>query len=86
MPTIYVLNGPNLNALGAREPEKYGHSTIGDVEKLPRDAAEVGFRKMLGEPRLKPRDGRSHGGGVNATEAWSGFRRCGDRHVRAKFR
>src|SRR3954467_2648218 len=40
MPTIYVLNGPNLNALGAREPEKYGHSTIADVEKLCRDTAK----------------------------------------------
>jgi 3-dehydroquinate dehydratase-2 len=38
--TVYVLNGPNLNLLGTREPKTYGHATLDDVEKLCRDAAK----------------------------------------------
>jgi 3-dehydroquinate dehydratase-2 len=38
--TIYVLNGPNLNLLGTREPETYGHASLADVEKLCRTTAE----------------------------------------------
>jgi 3-dehydroquinate dehydratase-2 len=38
--TIYVLNGPNLNLLGTREPATYGHATLKDVEKLCRETAK----------------------------------------------
>jgi 3-dehydroquinate dehydratase II len=38
--TVYVLNGPNLNLLGTREPEIYGRASLRDVEKLCRDTAK----------------------------------------------
>jgi 3-dehydroquinate dehydratase-2 len=55
--TLYILNGPNLNLLGTREPEKYGHASLADVEKLCRETAkrfglDVVFRQSNMEGEL----------------------------------
>ncbi|GLQ74735.1 type II 3-dehydroquinate dehydratase [Vibrio penaeicida] len=40
MSSIFVINGPNLNLLGQREPEQYGNSTLDDVEALCHQTAK----------------------------------------------
>lgn len=55
--TLLVLNGPNLNLLGEREPEVYGDATLADVERLCRTAcaeADLGldFRQTNHEGTL----------------------------------
>ena len=57
MSTVYVINGPNLNLLGTREPEKYGRGTLADVEALCRKAAvanglEIEFRQTNREGEI----------------------------------
>jgi 3-dehydroquinate dehydratase-2 len=52
---IYVLNGPNLNRLGKREPEIYGTTTLAEVEAMCREAAggyAIEFRQSNAEHQL----------------------------------
>ncbi|NBB51590.1 type II 3-dehydroquinate dehydratase [Rhizobium sp. CRIBSB] len=54
-PVLYVLNGPNLNLLGEREPEIYGRETLADIEALCREAAGdvcIEFRQSNHEGQL----------------------------------
>ena len=56
-PLIAVLNGPNLNMLGLRQPELYGAASLDDVEALCAEAAEqlglaIDFRQTNGEGEL----------------------------------
>ena len=57
MPTVFVLNGPNLNLLGLREPGIYGHDTLDDIAGQCEDRArelglDIEFRQSNHEGHL----------------------------------
>jgi 3-dehydroquinate dehydratase II len=57
LPTVFILNGPNLNLLGVRDPSVYGHETLADIEErcLARAAAldlQIDFRQTNHEGQL----------------------------------
>lgn len=55
--TLYILNGPNLNRLGTREPEVYGSATLADIETMCTQLAQANgvtlvFRQTNAEGQL----------------------------------
>ena len=73
-PLIAVLNGPNMNMLGLRQPHLYGSATLDDVEQLCAETAEqlglaIDFRQTNGEGELiswvQECRGRAHGIVIN---------------------
>lgn len=73
--SLLVLNGPNLNLLGQRQPQVYGKATLADVEALCREAGarlalEIDFRQSNHEGQLidwiHEARGRHHGIVLNA--------------------
>ena len=66
MPELLILNGPNLNLLGTRQPEVYGHQTLADVESLCAQTAKAhGFSVVC-------KQSNSEGGLVDALHAARG--------------
>jgi 3-dehydroquinate dehydratase-2 len=51
---LYVLNGPNLNLLGTREPEVYGNETLDDLrQRCERKAASLGLSVVFRQSNLE---------------------------------
>lgn len=71
LPTIFILNGPNLNMLGLRQPEIYGRETLADIEQACRERAaelELGieFRQSNYEGQIVDwiQEARQHADGI----------------------
>ncbi len=47
MATVLLLNGPNLNLLGTREPAHYGHTRLADIEATLRERAEAAGHRLI---------------------------------------
>ncbi|MEM6326418.1 MAG: type II 3-dehydroquinate dehydratase [Bacteroidota bacterium] len=60
-PAVLVLNGPNLNRLGTREPEVYGAATLADIE--------AGLRETFPEVALRFEQHNAEGGLIEALHA-----------------
>ena len=76
---IYVLNGPNLNRLGTREPAIYGATTLAEVETMCRAAAgghAIEFRQTNAEHQLVDwiHEAIDHGAGIVINPAGLTFR------------
>lgn len=75
---IYVLNGPNLNRLGTREPGIYGTTTLAEVEAMCRQAARghpLEFRQSNAEHQLVDwiHEAIDHGAGIVINPAGLSF-------------
>ena len=83
MKPIYVLNGPNLNRLGKREPAIYGTTTLAEVEQICRSAAgdrPVVFHQTNSEEKLIDwiHEAIDEGAGILINPAaWNSAASCG---------
>lgn len=75
---LYVLNGPNLNRLGVREPAVYGRTTLAQIEAMCRKAAgamALEFRQTNSESQLVDwiHEAADHGSGIVINPAGYSF-------------